>query len=482
MLSDTEVNIFADMKRLITHFLITSVLCLVPVDAFSQLIWEKVGISHVKWETHCDFKTYSNSWANLDFWNYCPQSEISQKYGKWSDAKYYAKLDINEKYGWRLSFTICNKHNLHDHKYNVINERGKEEWHKGPVDWGYEIEIEDNIGISKYYKKYFSNLKEANSSMTFTSTWDSVNQKWEGARDTYIRRITIEYDGAGKLTINNNDEVIHSHKGVKRIRAINICAGSAARINVSSLNLERKSLYAEAKPYITSGMSKLESNDFWGAIEDYTKVIDIGYRSHDIYFKRGYSYYSIKFYNNAIEDFTNSLSLKKTEDAYLYRGLSKLAKKDMSAIDDLKNGGPKGIAILKELEIDGTAPPEDDGSSQHTSSGTGFFIDPNGYIATNHHVIDGAKDIDVFVTQKGMTAIYKARIVIADKATDLAIIKITDENFSRIPPILYGISEKTRDVGTDVFTMGYPQLSYLGDEIKVTNGIINSKTGYQGGK
>ena len=44
----------------------------------------------------------------------------------------------------------------------------------------------------------------------------------------------------------------------------------------------------------------------------------------------------------------------------------------------------------------------------------------------------------------------------------------------------YSIFSKTREVGTNIFTMGYPMTNYMGEEVKVTDGIISSKTGYNG--
>ena len=65
-----------------------------------------------------------------------------------------------------------------------------------------------------------------------------------------------------------------------------------------------------------------------------------------------------------------------------------------------------------------------------------------------------------------------------DKNNDLAVLKL--DNSTNFPVPTFGFKPQTIDVGTSVFAMGYPLLSYLGEELKITDGIISSKTGYQG--
>ena len=113
-------------------------------------------------------------------------------------------------------------------------------------------------------------------------------------------------------------------------------------------------------------------------------------------------------------------------------------------------------------------------------SGTGFFISEKGYIATNHHVVDGAKQMQVTYKQNGQTKTYKAEVVVTDPTNDLAIIKIVDNSFVELPKIPYVFTAKTEDVGTSVFALGYPKTQKLGEEIKFTDGTISAKTGAQG--
>ncbi|MGB9858081.1 MAG: S1C family serine protease [Dictyoglomaceae bacterium] len=62
--------------------------------------------------------------------------------------------------------------------------------------------------------------------------------------------------------------------------------------------------------------------------------------------------------------------------------------------------------------------------------GSGFIIDPKGYIITNYHVVEGARKIDVTLSEGQR---YKGRLVGYDKRSDLAVIKIDGDNFPYLP-------------------------------------------------
>ena len=109
-------------------------------------------------------------------------------------------------------------------------------------------------------------------------------------------------------------------------------------------------------------------------------------------------------------------------------------------------------------------------------SGTGFFIDRNGYIATNHHVIDEAKEIQVNINNKS----YLAKVVISDERSDLAILKIIDNSFIPLSSIHYNFNDEISEVGNSVFALGFPLTQYMGEEIKFTDGKINAKSGFKG--
>lgn len=129
-----------------------------------------------------------------------------------------------------------------------------------------------------------------------------------------------------------------------------------------------------------------------------------------------------------------------------------------------------GIKIFPEANI----------SSQSESwTGSGFALKDK-FVATNYHVIDGASKISIKGIRGNFNVTYNAEVVGTDKTNDLALLKIIDTNFPGFGPIPYSISTSMSEVGADIFVLGYPLTSTMGDEIKLTTGIISSKSGYQG--
>jgi hypothetical protein len=113
-------------------------------------------------------------------------------------------------------------------------------------------------------------------------------------------------------------------------------------------------------------------------------------------------------------------------------------------------------------------------------SGSGFAISSDGLIVTNHHVTNGSKSIKIKGINNDFNKSYNAKLVIEDKNNDLAILKIDDPFFTSLGVIPYVINTKTADVGSSIFVLGYPLRSTMGDEIKLTDGVISSKSGFQG--
>ena len=120
-------------------------------------------------------------------------------------------------------------------------------------------------------------------------------------------------------------------------------------------------------------------------------------------------------------------------------------------------------------------------SGEWAGNGSGIIISKYGHIVTNHHVIEDADDIEVEFIVNEEVQKFNAEIVQSDKVNDLAIIKIFDINFDGLDDLPYNFKSRSSDVGTKVYAFGYPMaLSIMGKEIKVTDGIISSKTGFDG--
>jgi serine protease Do len=108
----------------------------------------------------------------------------------------------------------------------------------------------------------------------------------------------------------------------------------------------------------------------------------------------------------------------------------------------------------------------------YKTGGTGFIIDGKGYLVTNAHVVENAKNIAV---QNSRGTDYVARAVYIDKQRDIAILKIDDENFKSLGSIPYSVSKNSADLAEPIFTLGYPR-----NEIVYGQGYLSSKTGFNG--
>ena len=95
--------------------------------------------------------------------------------------------------------------------------------------------------------------------------------------------------------------------------------------------------------------------------------------------------------------------------------------------------------------------------------GSGVIISPDGYIVTNNHVVEGATDIRVTMSNRD---VFSAKLIGTDPLTDLAVIKINGTNLPSVP---WGDSAKLRP-GQTVLAFGNP----YGLQFTVTRGIISA--------
>lgn len=108
--------------------------------------------------------------------------------------------------------------------------------------------------------------------------------------------------------------------------------------------------------------------------------------------------------------------------------------------------------------------------------GSGFFINDEGFLITNFHVIEGETQIsiEVYLQKNGQLerkTCKQVRIVALNKFEDLALLKVEDKDAPRFKHIVLGSSDALA-VGERVFAIGSP----LGLERTVTEGILSTKT------
>jgi len=116
---------------------------------------------------------------------------------------------------------------------------------------------------------------------------------------------------------------------------------------------------------------------------------------------------------------------------------------------------------------------------QCKATGSGVLISDN-IVITNYHVVEDAEKIEAIININGIPETFSARVLCTDKTNDLAIVCIKDDKFKSQGNAPFQILPNTVDVGTSVFAMGFPLTTFLGDEVKITDGIISSKSGYEG--
>ena len=124
---------------------------------------------------------------------------------------------------------------------------------------------------------------------------------------------------------------------------------------------------------------------------------------------------------------------------------------------------------------------QDGGSSSrdNTAYGSGFLISADGYIVTNYHVVDGSKVFKVKGVEGDFTKEYEAEIVAKDVNNDLVLLQLKDKTVKLTAPP-YMLRTVGASTGEDIFVLGYPLGPALGDEIKLTTGVISAKSGVGG--
>jgi serine protease Do len=107
------------------------------------------------------------------------------------------------------------------------------------------------------------------------------------------------------------------------------------------------------------------------------------------------------------------------------------------------------------------------------SGGSGFLIDTKGFIITNTHVLKG--NAAIVINSLGQE--LHANIIYSDINSDLALLKIDDQDFIAPKNIPFIIRKKMSDLGEEIFTLGYPRND---NDIVYGKGYLSAQTGFNG--
>ncbi|MBL9145133.1 MAG: trypsin-like peptidase domain-containing protein [Verrucomicrobiaceae bacterium] len=110
-------------------------------------------------------------------------------------------------------------------------------------------------------------------------------------------------------------------------------------------------------------------------------------------------------------------------------------------------------------------------AGKYGSSGTGFFVSPDGWLVTNAHVVGQRQQVDI----RGVHGLIQTvRVVKADAKADLALLKCDSPS-----PGFLDVRGEDLPLGTRVFTIGFPNIDTQGVQAKFTEGSISSLAGWR---
>jgi serine protease Do len=154
-------------------------------------------------------------------------------------------------------------------------------------------------------------------------------------------------------------------------------------------------------------------------------------------------------------------------------------KQNIETVEQLKHDYRNEIAKTKNEvknevlgEVKSQYAPKGPDNAQPKFGGTGFLVDGRGFLVTNAHVVNNSSSV---VVQNNKGEQFRARIIYINPVSDIAFLKIQDDDFKEIDPLPYGIKKSGAELGETLFTLGYPR-----EEIVYNEGYMSAKTGFNG--
>ena len=180
--------------------------------------------------------------------------------------------------------------------------------------------------------------------------------------------------------------------------------------------------------------------------------------------------YNIYFNSASTENSDNSPKPKLIPANYTYT--SSNAAAELSDFTIAAEKTVHAVVHVKNTSSSGTELSDfyryfygDDELPKRIGTGSGVIVSPNGYIITNHHVIENNSEIEITTNDN---KIYKATVVGSDPSSDIAVLKINTDQ--KLPYVFFGNSDTTK-IGEWVLAVGNP----FNLNSTVTAGIISAK-------
>jgi S1-C subfamily serine protease len=282
------------------------------------------------------------------------------------------------------------------------------------------------------------------------------------AIDDFTRLIAINPRIAGYF-----DNRLNAYKAIGRY-------GDALRDANASIQLAPGYAFV----YRSRALVYSELGKFGAAIADIDRASAIEPNNSGLLVDRGRVQLKAGRSDAAIDDFTRAIrmdpyqmdALRERGLAYLSIGETDRARNDLSVVIAAR---PNDIEIARALDeiqkpsrgpVDGRPP----SSEKSATSGTGFFVGPEGYLVTNAHVVEGCNAPKI---TSGLTSPVSARVLARDGSNDLALIK------GDLKPTTAASLRAGVKIGEAIATFGYPLAGLLSTKGNFTTGNISAISG-----
>jgi len=100
------------------------------------------------------------------------------------------------------------------------------------------------------------------------------------------------------------------------------------------------------------------------------------------------------------------------------------------------------------------------------------MLNGKGFLSTNANIVKNSRNIFVINNQNQQ---FRAIVIFTDLAKDIAILKISDDDFKPMTNIPYSIRKSSTDVAESIYTLGFPR-----NDIVYSEGYLSAKTGFNG--